>query len=130
MKRLMMVSLALMLCMPAIPLVAQEGGSTGDCVSGGTARASPFGFTNVTGAVGLAGVVGDQYAWGDYNNDGYDDILVKGNRLFRNNGPPNYDFTEVTSQTGIGGGYGYAVWGDYNNDGNLDFFCAGQNEFI
>jgi len=90
-------------------------------------RPVPALFTNVTVSAGLAGTYGDSYAWGDYNNDGYEDLLVTGYKLFRNNGPPNYDFTDVTPQSGIDC-YGYAVWGDYNNDGYLDFFCAGHNE--
>jgi hypothetical protein len=75
--------------------------------------------------VGLSGVRGDSYAWGDYNNDGYQDLLVKGSRLFRNNGPPAWDFTEVTELAGLDSS-GYAVWGDYNNDGYLDFYSAGH----
>ncbi|UCH89771.1 MAG: VCBS repeat-containing protein [Thermoplasmata archaeon] len=82
-------------------------------------------FTNVTDSVGLSGVRGDSYAWGDYNNDGYQDLLVKGSRLFRNNGPPDWDFTEVTELAGLDSS-GYAVWGDYNNDGYLDFYAAGH----
>jgi hypothetical protein len=82
-------------------------------------------FTNETDNVGLSGVRGDSYAWGDYNNDGYQDLLVKGSRLFRNNGPPNWDFYEVTDSVGLDSS-GYAVWGDYNNDGYLDFYAAGH----
>ena len=82
-------------------------------------------FTNVTEDVGLSGVRGDSFAWGDYNNDGYQDLLVKGARLFRNNGPPAWDFTEVTKLVGLDSS-GYAVWGDYNNDGYLDFYSAGN----
>ncbi len=88
-------------------------------------RAGDITFTNVSEEVGLAGVRGDSFAWGDYNNDGYQDLLVKGSRLFENNGPPDWDFTEVTNRTGISGS-GYAVWGDYNNDGFLDFFSVGH----
>jgi hypothetical protein len=87
-------------------------------------------FTNVTPEVGLEGVRGDSYAWGDYNNDGFLDLLVKDHvngksHLFKNNGPPDWDFTDVTDDAGLEGA-GYAVWGDYNNDGYLDFFSVGQ----
>ncbi|UCE75190.1 MAG: VCBS repeat-containing protein [Methanomassiliicoccales archaeon] len=88
-------------------------------------RAGGVTLTNVTPEVGLSGVTGDSFAWGDYNNDGYQDLLVKGGRLFRNNGPPNWDFTEVTDDVEITGS-GYAVWGDYNNDGFLDFYAVGH----
>lgn len=93
-------------------------------------RSGGITFTNVTPEVGLSGIRGDSFAWGDYNNDGYQDLLVKDHiagqsHLFKNNGPPNWDFTDVTEKVGIEGS-GYAVWGDYNNDGFLDFFSVGQ----
>lgn len=87
-------------------------------------------FTNVTPYVGLAGIRGDSFAWGDYNNDGFLDLLAKDHingksHLFENNGPPAWDFSDVTEKVGLEGA-GYAVWGDYNNDGFLDFFSVGQ----
>ncbi|UCE38003.1 MAG: VCBS repeat-containing protein [Thermoplasmata archaeon] len=84
-------------------------------------------FMNVTYDVGLQGVGGQFLAWGDYNNDGNQDILVNGRRLFKNNGDPDYNFTEVTGQVGISGG-SYGTWADWNNDGYLDFFCAGSDK--
>jgi hypothetical protein len=83
-------------------------------------------FTNITFQAGLQGVGGQFLAWGDYNNDGYQDLLVNGQRLFRNKGAPNWDFTEMTSQVGITGG-SYGTWADWNNDGYLDFFTAGSD---
>ena len=83
-------------------------------------------FTNVTPKVGLSGVSGNFFAWGDYNNDGNQDLLVNGGRLFRNNGPNNYTFTEVTSEVGLSGG-GNGAWADYNNDGYLDLYCTGND---
>ncbi len=63
-------------------------------------------------------------AWGDYDNDGDDDVMVGGPTLYRNNGDGT--FTDVSSEvietTGSSGG---GVWGDYDNDGCLDYF--GQN---
>ncbi len=87
-------------------------------------------FTNVTPDVGLTGIRGDSFAWGDYNNDGFLDLLAKDHingksHLFKNNGPPAWDFSDVTEDAGLEGA-GYAVWGDYNNDGFLDFFSVGQ----
>jgi len=83
-------------------------------------------FTNITFEAGLDGVGGQFLAWGDYNNDGYQDLLINGGRLFRNKGPPSWDFIEVTGEVGIGGG-SYGTWADWNNDGNLDFFTAGSD---
>lgn len=65
--------------------------------------------------------------WGDFNNDGYEDVFVTGfqsqerSYLYKNNGDgtfsklPNsaYYFTSGRSVT----------WGDYNNDGFLDAFA-------
>jgi hypothetical protein len=84
-------------------------------------------FSNVTYQAGLQNVGGQFLAWGDYNNDGFQDLLVNGARLFENNGPPDWDFSEVTSQVGISGG-SYGTWADWNNDGHLDFYCAGSDK--
>jgi hypothetical protein len=67
-------------------------------------------------------------AWGDYDNDGWLDLLVPhdgGNgRLFRNLGEGN--FIEITTGSPIRepGSVKSAAWADYNNDGTLDLFVA------
>jgi tetratricopeptide (TPR) repeat protein len=79
-------------------------------------------FTDVTEKAGLGSVKGRRLAWGDYNGDGYEDLLVDGHRLFRNN--RDGTFTEVTAIAGlkgVGGATG-GVWADFNNDGRLDFY--------
>lgn len=64
------------------------------------------------------GTTSSQAAWGDYDDDGDDDLMVSGPVLWRNDGGT---FTQVsawsTSNSASGG-----VWGDYDNDGCLDFF--------
>jgi len=71
-------------------------------------------------------------AWGDYDNDGFLDLLVTGSswvgyspgvtKIYRNNGNGTFTDTGATLQGVIGGG---AVWGDYNNDGRLDVMLTG-----
>ncbi len=79
-------------------------------------------FEEVTEAAGLpAGM--SRMAWGDFDDDGDDDLLVNGNRLFRNESDGT--FAEVTEAAGIGdrptnGG----LWADYDNDGHLDFYAT------
>jgi hypothetical protein len=86
-------------------------------------------FTDVTKQAGLdAARWGEGVAVGDYNGDGYQDILFTsygGNFLYRNN--RNGTFTDVTAQAGLGGNGGWttsAVWFDYDNDGRLDLFVG------
>jgi len=81
-------------------------------------------FTKVTDDAGLTGKSSNHFAWGDYNNDGYQDLLM-GSKLYVNNGPPGWNFTDVTSAAGISGG-GNGVWADYDNDGDLDFYTSGN----
>lgn len=89
-------------------------------------RSNSVTFTNVTPTIGLSGVSGNFFAWGDYNNDGYQDLLINGGRLFKNNGPSGYTFSEVTSTVGLSGG-GNGAWADYDNDGYLDLYCTGND---
>jgi hypothetical protein len=86
-------------------------------------------FTDVTRRAGLdVELYGMGLAVGDYNNDGYADILITcvgQNRLFRNTGKGT--FVEVTKSTGLGGRQAFstsALWFDYDRDGLLDLFVC------
>ncbi|MCK5415413.1 MAG: VCBS repeat-containing protein, partial [Thermoplasmata archaeon] len=84
-------------------------------------------FTNVSQQAGLAGFGGSYFAWGDYNDDGNQDLLVNGKLLLRNEGSPGYTFTDVTVATGLHqtNRVNVGIWGDYDNDGDLDVYLAG-----
>jgi predicted nucleotidyltransferase len=86
-------------------------------------------FTEQTG-ISLTGVSVGSVAWGDYDNDGYLDILLTGNsnsasisKIYKNNG--NNTFTEQTGISLPGVFSGSVVWGDYDNDGDLDILLTG-----
>ncbi len=86
-------------------------------------------FTNVN--AGLVGVYQGSVAWGDYNNDGWLDILLTGDtgaytttsRIYRNEG--NGTFTDIGAAI-ASAGTSSAAWGDYNNDGRLDILLTGS----
>ncbi|MBU0479979.1 MAG: tetratricopeptide repeat protein, partial [Proteobacteria bacterium] len=79
-------------------------------------------FTDVTVAAGLDGVRASRVAWGDYDNDGDDDLLLDGSRLFSNQGDGGFvpDSDRLAGIAGSNGG----VFGDYDNDGSLDIFVT------
>src|SRR5688500_11895087 len=103
-------------------------------------------FKHNTGAFGkkfLPETIGSGGAFLDYDNDGWQDILLVNSMdwpenkkrrsfsaLFRNN--KDGTFTDVTHQVGLGiemYGIGVAV-ADYDNDGSDDIFvtCLGSNQ--
>ncbi len=86
-------------------------------------------FTDVTRQAGLATeMFGMGVAVGDFDNDGFDDLLVTTygqNHLFHNNG--NGTFTDVTKKAGLWGPHelsASAAWVDYDRDGHLDLLVA------
>ena len=91
-------------------------------------------FKDVAGELGIADVnqagtgVSMGAVWGDYDNDGYDDLfLYKWGRpeLFHNDGGKH--FTRVTEQAGLPAwvNANTAIWFDYDGDGLLDLFIGG-----
>lgn len=113
-------------------------------------------FTDVTRAAGLAGFrqfngarssqlpedMGSGVAWGDFDNDGLEDVFVVSGGgplgapasqlapsiLYRNLGNGRFekvqDFPDLRIQ-GMG-----AAWGDYNNDGWLDLVVTGYDAIL
>ncbi len=86
-------------------------------------------FSDVTKAAGLdVEMYGMGVAVGDYNNDGFPDLLITcvgQNRLFRNTGKGT--FVDVTQKSGLGGRQALstsALWFDYDRDGLLDLFVC------
>lgn len=86
-------------------------------------------FADVTRAAGLdVEMYGMGVAVGDFNNDGFPDVLVTcvgQNRLFRNTGKGA--FIDVTRASGLGGREAFstsAMWIDIDRDGLLDLFVC------
>src|SRR5687767_5357535 len=91
----------------------------------------PFFQKITTGPIVQENMRGSNTAWGDYDNDGYLDLVVgQGTEgvpypilLYHNNGDGT--FTKITdniiSQTS--GVFLGICWGDYDNDGKIDLFA-------
>lgn len=94
-------------------------------------------FTDIN--AGLITIQGDA-AWGDYDNDGYLDLIIIGldypnngpypvspgiTKIYHNNG--NGTFTDINANIG-GVGFGSVAWGDYDNDGDLDIALTGAKK--
>ncbi len=86
-------------------------------------------FSDVTRKAGLdVEMYGMGVAVGDYNNDGFPDILITcvgQNRLFRNTGKGT--FVDVTRSSGLAARQSFstsALWFDFDRDGLLDLFVC------
>jgi hypothetical protein len=86
-------------------------------------------FSDVTSHAGLdVEMYGMGVAVGDYDNDGFPDILVTcvgQNRLFHNTGKGT--FVDATNASGLGKRQAFstsALWFDYDRDGLLDLFVC------
>ena len=87
-------------------------------------------FTDVTekAGVGAEGLYAQGVAVGDFDNDGFPDLLVTGyghTILYHNNG--NGTFTDVTAKAGVGDNGNWSTsagWFDYDKDGYLDLLIC------
>ena len=89
-------------------------------------------FTDIN--AGLIGVNSCSVAWGDYNNDGYQDIIITGNndpegnvsKIYKNNG--NETFSEQIQINIEGVDASSATWADFNNDSFIDLLISGWSQ--
>ena len=86
-------------------------------------------FTDVTTTANIAFNASsvESLAWGDYDNDGDEDLFLSTdgqNRLMRNDG--NDKFTDVSLQVGLSQVFNTTgcAFGDLDNDGDLDLFIV------
>jgi len=91
-------------------------------------------FSEVT-AVSFEALHSGTISWGDYDNDGDDDVLLAGlnavgdrrTLLYSNDGSDAFSLTSVKLK---GGAFGDAQWGDYDNDGDLDLALTGDSQDV
>jgi len=84
-------------------------------------------FTEVTNH-GISAVTEGEVTWGDYDNDGYLDILISGSgitKVYHNQGDGT--FSELANTIFVGLSLSSVAWADFDNDGDLDFIVCGKS---
>ncbi|MFN8597839.1 MAG: VCBS repeat-containing protein [Anaerolineae bacterium] len=89
------------------------------------------GITFTDSGYSLPGISNGVAVWGDYNSDGWVDVVLTGEgktgtpttKVYRNTGT---SFIEVATSL-LALSDSTAAWGDYDNDGDLDILSAGYN---
>jgi len=93
-------------------------------------------FTKIT-----SGVIGDSAyntgwgcAWGDYDNDGYTDLIIAAannfgvvnhpNRLYHNSGDGSFTRVDMPGLTDTLAPFTVPTWNDYDQDGDMDLFIG------
>lgn len=90
-------------------------------------------FTNVHAGSGLTNEARN-FALGDYDNDGLDDIAIISfgyvpTKLYHNLGQMQFD--DVSDTAGIFGTYSWrCAWTDYDDDGFLDLYLCGSTAYL
>jgi hypothetical protein len=91
------------------------------------------GFEDQSGLLpSLPGISDGSLAWGDYDNDGWPDLVLTGqsgperhSKLYHNTGNGFED--QSSHLPGLPGvQYSAVAWGDYDNDGRLDLILTGD----
>ncbi|TNJ43856.1 T9SS type A sorting domain-containing protein [Tamlana fucoidanivorans] len=98
--------------------------------NGAISRVLTYESEFVDSNIELPGVSRGSIDWGDYNNDGQEDILIVGQdnssasitKIFENK---DSVFTEIDLPSVEGVSFGSASWVDYDGDGLLDFMITG-----
>jgi len=117
--------------------VLRDGGAT--TPSGALFRNSgPPSFTFTAVGLGMGG--SHAAAWGDYDNDGDQDLYVaryaessggQQNSLYRNSGAPLWQFSDVAEIAGVRAvgvvRMNAVVWSDVDNDADLDLLVAASD---